>query len=72
MYATAKWANGHQADSAPILAKVAQLDLAVAQRMARCQYAENLDPKLMQPSIDAAAKFGAMDKPIPATDIMLN
>jgi len=72
IYATAKWANAHQADSAPILAKVAQLDLAVAQRMARCQYAEDLDPKLLQPSIDAAAKFGAMDKPIPATDIILN
>jgi NitT/TauT family transport system substrate-binding protein len=72
MYATAKWANGHQADSAPILAKVAQLDLAVAQRMARCRYAESLDPKLLQPSIDAAAKFGAMDKAIPATDIILS
>jgi len=71
MYATAKWANGHQADSAPMLARVAQLDLAIAQRMARCQYAEDLDPKLLQPSIDAAAKFGAMDKPIPASEIIL-
>jgi NitT/TauT family transport system substrate-binding protein len=71
IYATAKWANAHQSESAPILAKAAQLDLAVAQRMARCQYAEDLDPKLLQPSIDAAAKFGAMDKPIPAGDIIL-
>jgi NitT/TauT family transport system substrate-binding protein len=71
IYATAKWANGHRPDSALILAKYAQLDPAVAQRMTRCQYADDLDPKLLQPSIDAAAKFGAMDKPIPAGDIIL-
>ena len=69
IYATAKWANGHRADSAPILAKVAQLDLAVAQHMARCRYAEDLDPKLLQPSIDAAARYGAMDRPMPGAEI---
>jgi NitT/TauT family transport system substrate-binding protein len=71
MYATAKWANGHRPDSAAILAKYAKLDLAVAQRMARCKYAENLDPKLLQPSIDAAVRYGVMDKTIAASDIML-
>jgi len=70
IYATAKWANGHRADSAQILAKYAKLDLDVAQRMTRCQYAENLDPKLLQPGIDAAVRFGAMDKPITAAEII--
>jgi NitT/TauT family transport system substrate-binding protein len=70
IYATAKWANGHRADSAVILAKYAKLDLEVAQRMTRCQYAETLDPKLLQPGIDAAVRFGAMDKPIAAADII--
>ncbi len=71
IYATAAWANGHRPDSATILAKYAKLDLAVAQRMTRCQYAEDLDLKLLQPGIDAAVRFGAMDKPIAATDIVI-
>jgi NitT/TauT family transport system substrate-binding protein len=71
IYATAAWANGHRPDSAAILAKYAKLDPAVAQRMTRCQYAEDLDPKLLQPGIDAAVRFGAMDKTIAASEITL-
>lgn len=70
IYATAKWANSHRADSAKILVKVAQLDPIVVRAMARCQYAENLDPKLIQPALDAAAKGGALDRPIAAADII--
>jgi NitT/TauT family transport system substrate-binding protein len=71
IYATGKWANGHRLESALILAKYAQLDPAIAQHMARCRYADTLDPTSIQLSIDAAAKNGAMDHAIPATDIIL-
>jgi NitT/TauT family transport system substrate-binding protein len=70
IYATAKWANTHRADSAKILVKYAKLDPAVVRDMARCQYAENLDPKLIQPALDAAAHYGALDRPIGAADII--
>ena len=70
IYATARWANTHRADSAKILVKYAQLDPAVVRDMARCQYAENLDVKLIQPALDAAAHYGALDRPIGAADII--
>lgn len=70
IYATAKWANTHRADSAKILVKVAKLDPLVVRDMTRCLYAENLDPKLIQPALDAAARGGALDRPIAAADII--
>lgn len=70
IYATARWANTHRADSAKILVKYAQLDPNVARDMARCVYAENLDVKLIQPALDAAAHYGALDRPIGAADII--
>jgi ABC-type nitrate/sulfonate/bicarbonate transport system substrate-binding protein len=70
IYATARWANTHRADSGKILVKYAQMDPTVVSGMARCQYAENLDVKLIQPALDAAAKYGALDRPIAAADII--
>lgn len=70
IYATAKWANGNRADSAKILVKVAKMDPAVVAGMARCQYAENLDVKTIQPALDTAAKYGALEKPMQAADII--
>jgi NitT/TauT family transport system substrate-binding protein len=70
IYATARWANTHRADSAKILVKYAQLDPLVVREMARCQYAENLDVKTIQPALDAAAKYGALDRAMQATDII--
>jgi NitT/TauT family transport system substrate-binding protein len=70
IYATARWANTHRADSAKILVKYAKLDPDVVRGMARCQYAENLDVKLIQPALDAAAHYGALDRSIGAADII--
>lgn len=70
IYATARWANTHRAESAAILVKYAKLDPATVRDMARCQYALNLDPKLIQPALDISAKYGALDRPIAATDII--
>jgi NitT/TauT family transport system substrate-binding protein len=70
MYAEARWANTHRADSAKILVKVAQLDPAVVHDMARCFYAENLDVKMIQPALDAAVKYGVLDRPLQAADII--
>jgi NitT/TauT family transport system substrate-binding protein len=70
IYATARWANTHRAESAKILVKVAQLDPAVVRDMARCQYAENLDVKLIQPALDAAAHYGVLDRPMQAAEMI--
>ena len=64
------WANTHQAESAEILVKYAKLDPATFSHTARATYATELDPALVQPLIDASAKYGALDHTIPAVDIL--
>jgi NitT/TauT family transport system substrate-binding protein len=70
IYATGKWANTHRPDSAKILVKYAKLDPLVVREMARCQYADNLDVKLIQPALDAAVKYGALDHAMQASDLI--
>jgi NitT/TauT family transport system substrate-binding protein len=57
MRQTAVWANAHQKESAQILLHHTRITAETAASMNRVTYATALDPKLMQPSIDAAAKY---------------
>jgi NitT/TauT family transport system substrate-binding protein len=68
MTLSAAWANVHQADSAALLTKYTQI--LVVPNMNRSVYAEKLDPAMMQPLIDASAKYGAIDKTFPAIDMI--
>src|SRR5579871_583072 len=54
MRETARWANAHHPESAQILAKYTKI--AVAPNQTRVMYAETLEPKLIQPLLDAAYK----------------
>jgi NitT/TauT family transport system substrate-binding protein len=67
MIETARWANTHRARSAQILAKYAKVD--VSPTMARVGYADRLTPSQIQPVIDAAAKYGTIKVPFPASDL---
>ena len=69
MYDTAAWANKNPQQSGAILAKYTKIDPAVISTMARVHYAEQLIPALMQPLIDAAAKYNGF-KPFPAQELM--
>lgn len=51
------WANKNQAQSGQILAKYTRIDPTVLATMARGRYAEQLTPSVMQPGIDASAKY---------------
>ncbi|HEV8021929.1 MAG TPA: ABC transporter substrate-binding protein [Candidatus Lustribacter sp.] len=66
---TAVWANKNPQLSADILAKYVKIDPAVIATMARNHYAEQLTPALMQPLIDAAAKYNAF-KTFPAQELI--
>ena len=66
----AMWANAHEKASAAILVKNSKLDPAVADSMARAVYGTQLEPGLVQPVIDAALKYGIIDKPIPAAELI--
>jgi NitT/TauT family transport system substrate-binding protein len=57
MRQTAVWANAHQKESAQILLHHTRITAETAATMNRVTYATTLDPKLLQPSIDAAAKY---------------
>jgi NitT/TauT family transport system substrate-binding protein len=60
VYKIAAWANAHQRESGAILMKYSKLDPAVVAAMTRTQYSTSLEPKLLQPLIDAGAKFGML------------
>jgi NitT/TauT family transport system substrate-binding protein len=65
---TAQWANKNQAASAEMLTKYTKIE--VAPGMKRTVYAEKLEPALVQPLIDGAAKYGITKKTFPASDII--
>jgi NitT/TauT family transport system substrate-binding protein len=68
----AVWANDHEKESAAILVKNSKLDPATADTMARAIYGTKLEPALLQPVIDAAVKYGVIDKPVPTSDLIWN
>lgn len=69
MRAVSDWANHNHAASAPILAKYTKIPLEVVQRMHRGQFALVNDPKLVQPVIEVAVKYGLIGKSFPAAEL---
>ena len=66
---TVRWANAHHTESAAIAAKATKLSEDVVRGMTRVRYA-TLDPKLLQPVLDAALKYKSIDKAVNANDIV--
>ena len=64
------WANANHPLTAPMLAKATKIPVEVVSRMRRGTFASANDPKLVQPVIDAAARYGLIDKSFPATELM--
>jgi NitT/TauT family transport system substrate-binding protein len=70
VFATAaKWGNANHAQSAQILVAASKMPEDVANKMTRSYYGERLDASLLQPVIDAAAKYGTIAKPFPAAEV---
>ena len=61
IYDAARWANAHHDDSAAILSKYTKVDVERIRRMNRCTYATNLQPALVQPVLDTAFKYKALE-----------
>jgi NitT/TauT family transport system substrate-binding protein len=68
MYQSAAWANKNRAASAQVLTKATKI--AVEPGMRRATYGEKLDPALIQPLIDAAAKYGPLKPAFPASELI--
>jgi NitT/TauT family transport system substrate-binding protein len=70
IYAAAKWANTHHAESAPILAKYAKADPKVIGGMIRVLQSTDLTTNHIQPALDAAFQFQQMDRHMSAAEII--
>lgn len=64
------FANTHQPQTAPTLAKYSGIELGTVQHMARAHFEPVLDAKDIQPVIDAAAKYKAIARGFDARDII--
>lgn len=71
IYEAGRWANGHRDESAAILAKYAKGDAAIFRTMRRATYTDSaLDPKLIQPSLDAGLQTGMLSSAVKASDLV--
>jgi NitT/TauT family transport system substrate-binding protein len=70
MLESARWANTNRPQSAQILVGVNKMPQEVANKMERSYYGEKLAASLLQPVIDAAAKYGAIQKTFPAAEVI--
>jgi NitT/TauT family transport system substrate-binding protein len=70
IYDTAKWANGHTSDTAPMLSKYAKLELDTVKSMVRTTYATALQPQWVTPVLNAAYLYKAITTPVSAQDLI--
>ena len=70
MLKIARWANANHADTQQIVLKYTKVTPEVASKMLRTTYGETkVDAALLQPSIDAAVKYGGMP-PVAASELI--
>jgi NitT/TauT family transport system substrate-binding protein len=67
---TARWAAAHHPESGAILAAAAKLAPERIAAMRRASYATALAPQLLAPVIAIAAKYHAVEKAVPAADLI--
>jgi NitT/TauT family transport system substrate-binding protein len=70
MHDAAVYSNAHQAETAPMMADFGKVDPKLVSRMARVTFAEYLTAPLIQPLVDVAAKYKAIDKTFNAQDLI--
>jgi ABC-type nitrate/sulfonate/bicarbonate transport system substrate-binding protein len=70
IYAAQKWANGHHAESAAILAKYSKMDLDLVRRMNRTTFSEGLRVADIQTLLDIGAKYGLLARPVSAAALV--
>jgi NitT/TauT family transport system substrate-binding protein len=63
-------ANGHHAETAALLAEYFKGDPQLYARMARVEFPEYLDARDIQPLIEVAAKYKAIDRSFPAQELI--
>ncbi len=64
------YVNTHRPETAPVVAEFTKATLANVAKMHRTTNPTTLDPALIQPLIDAAAKYGILERAFPAREII--
>jgi NitT/TauT family transport system substrate-binding protein len=70
IYDAADWTNHHHDETAPILVKYLKFDPDRAKTLARATFDTKLDPKLMQPVLDIAYKYGLIQQQVNASSLI--
>jgi NitT/TauT family transport system substrate-binding protein len=70
MQTASAYCNTHQAQTVELLASFTKMDPATIATMSRTVFAATLDPALIQPLIDTAAKYKTIDKPFDAREFI--
>lgn len=65
-----RWANQHPDASAPIVARVAKIDIDVIHAEHRTIYGEHMRPDDLQPQLDAAFKYGFLSRQVSAAEFL--
>jgi NitT/TauT family transport system substrate-binding protein len=71
IYDAGRWANTHQAETLGMMGKVAKVDVERVRGMARVVWGTSLEARFMQPVLDIATKYGMIEKPVAANDLIL-
>ena len=66
----ARYTNAHHAETAPMLADASKIPLTVIEKMNRVDSSTALDPTIIQPIIDASAKYKMLAHGFPAKDLI--
>lgn len=71
IYDTARWANQNHDLTAPILAKYSKIDAEVVRHVPRASFATALEPGMLQPLLDAAFTYKAIERHTDAADLIV-
>jgi NitT/TauT family transport system substrate-binding protein len=71
IHETAVWANSHHEQSGVLLAKYSNIPVETIAAMVRSHYAEEMTPAILQPGIDASAKYNGFPT-FPASALLLS
>jgi ABC-type nitrate/sulfonate/bicarbonate transport system substrate-binding protein len=70
IYATAKYCNNHHAETGATLIKVAKLDPTTFGSVKRADFATRPDKKYLDPILQLAGKYGAVQRPVSYEEFM--
>lgn len=64
------WANTHRSETAEMLTKFSRVTLDIAQKMVRPSYGLQLDPALLLPVVELAARYQLIPHSLPVTELI--